>query len=269
MLSNYSLNVMCVICVCVCVWCHPGLTLQPSNPASAPQQRSGRRAEQIGALQIRLFPQQLQLWLAFHSQFNIWVEIMKLPRVVSPKLEQTGVFPSPLLVILYTTNWWKCGFTAVIFSCPLKLPGALWEVCSGHSGHKHPALTLVTATLAPLFISWTTLSACPLCDATRRCSESVRTSAASSWLMKQRRRCWNSQTGARGHTEVACHPAELWPSCCRKQHRHLASAANFKDDFPPSSAATTREETPAVRTGQDGPDRRERNRCNPGKPVFY
>lgn len=103
--------------------------------------------------------------------------------------------------------------------------------------HKHPALTLVTATLAPLFISWTTLSACPLCDATRRCSESVRTSAASSWLMKQRSRCWNSRTGARGHTE-ACHSAELWPSCCRKQHRHLSSAANFKDDFPPSSAAT-------------------------------
>lgn len=224
MLSNYTLIVMYV-----CVWCHPGLTVQPSAPASLPQQHSDRRAEQIGVLQIQLFSQQLQLWPAFHSQFNIWVEIMKLPRVVSPKLEQTRVFPSPPPVVLLLR------FSAVCWSCLVHY-GKCAQDTRKSQKHKHPALTLVTATLAPLFISWTTLSACPLWDATRRCSESARTSAASSWLMKQRSRCWNSQTGARGHTE-GCHSAELWPSCCRKQHRHLSSA-NFKDDFPPSSAAT-------------------------------
>lgn len=164
---------------------------------------------------------------------------------VSPKLEQTGVFPSPPASLGHFVHdqvvkmWFYCCDFQLSAEAAWCIMGSVLRTLRNTSSqkHKHPALTLVTATLAPLFISWTTLSACPLCDATRRCSESVRTSAASSWLMKQRSRCWNSQTGARGHTE-AYHSAELWPSCCRKQHRHLSSAANFKDDFPPSSAAT-------------------------------
>lgn len=98
--------------VCVCVWCHPGLTVQPSTPASAPQQRSDRGAERIGVLQIQLFSQQC------HQNWN---------------KQESFLLLLPLWVILYTTKWWKCGFTAVIFSCLLKLPGALWEVYSGHS----------------------------------------------------------------------------------------------------------------------------------------
>lgn len=78
---------------------------------------------------------------------------------------------------------------------PLVYHGGVHSLHSATSqNHTHHPLTLVTATLAPLFISWTTLSACPLFEATRSCSESVRTSAASSWLMKQRSRCCNSQT---------------------------------------------------------------------------
>lgn len=45
------------------------------------------------------------------------------------------------------------------------------------------SLTLVVATLAPLLMSWTTWSARPLCEATRRRSESARTDGASCWLM--------------------------------------------------------------------------------------
>lgn len=95
--------------------------------------------------------------------------------------------------------------------------------------HKHHPLTLVTATLAPLFISWTTLSACPLCEATRRCSESVRTSAASSWLMKQRSRCCNSQTRSyRDH---------------RGQPVSQTFAFMLPKQLPPSSATRDRKPT--------------------------
>lgn len=64
-------------------------------------------------------------------------------------------------------------------------------------------LTFVTATCAPLLISWTTHSACPLCEAMRRRSESARTSATSCWLMKQEEgcsRCWRMRRWWRSFT---------------------------------------------------------------------
>lgn len=62
-----------------------------------------------------------------------------------------------------------------------------------------PLLTFVTATLAPLLMSWTTLSGWPLCEATRRRSDSARTAAASCWLMKQRWRRRGREGGVCRH----------------------------------------------------------------------
>lgn len=85
-------------------------------------------------------------------------------------------------------------------------------------------LTLVTATLAPLLISCTTLSACPLCEAMRRCSERARTSAASSWLMEQSRRRCSSQTKTTGSAEGSRWDQPLASrSYCWKQRHHLSS----------------------------------------------
>lgn len=106
---------------------------------------------------------------------------------------------------------------------------ALSTLSNNSQNHKHHPLTLVTATLAPLFINWTTLSARPLCEATRRCSESVRTSAASSWLMKQRSRCCNSQT--RSYREH------------RGQPMSQTFAFMLPKQLPPSSATRDRKPT--------------------------
>lgn len=95
---------------------------------------------------------------------------------------------------------WFC-YQTVLSICqrpPLRVGLPLLTVCecvitgfvSGdqrEAGRELPPdiLTLVTATFAPLLISWTTHSAWPLWEAVRRRSESARTSAASCWLMKQ------------------------------------------------------------------------------------
>ena len=68
-------------------------------------------------------------------------------------------------------------------------------------------LTFVTATLAPLLMSWTTLSAWPLCEATRRRSESARTVAASCWLMKQ-----GGREGGRLQTQGDPGTSTSWPA---------------------------------------------------------
>lgn len=88
--------------------------------------------------------------------------------------EYLNVF-HPLDIINIHNRIINCGSNAIE---PEKQPLVFPLSRSGRS------LTLVTATFAPLLMSWTTLSAWPLCEAMRRRSESARTSAASCWLMK-------------------------------------------------------------------------------------
>lgn len=121
-----------------------------------------------------------------------------------------------------------------------------------------PTLTLVSATVAPLFISWTTLSACPLCEAMRRCSERARTWTPSSWLMEHQAdaaaawRTTGRSWGGRGD-----HPGASG-SCCWKQRPHLSPAA--PSTATPLQQQLAREET----RREDGkqPVRKEGKGCN-------
>lgn len=136
----------------------------------------------------------------------------------------------------------------------------LHKISSEHDTQDQ-SLTLVTATFAPLLISWTTLSACPLCAAMRRRSESARTSAASCWLMKQgdgccchgQMRCfrWWGRQLWRCSLLLLTHGELRYRLRCQTGAGKAASAAvssvatnstNYQDSSPSSSQLLGREQ---------------------------
>lgn len=138
---------------------------------------------------------------------------------------QNGWAAAEVSSIIMQTLFPLCTLSNGCYKTHLSEQSPHWEKLSVKA-YQNPAfrLTLVTATLAPLLISCTTFSAWPLCDATRRRSESARTDAASCWLMKQRWAVTNlthlqkvkieqGGTGDVGAMERACPqlgPADRW-----------------------------------------------------------
>lgn len=129
--------------------------------------------------------------------------------------------------------------------------------------------TLVTATFAPLLMSWTTFSACPLCEAMRRRSENARTSAASCWLMKQDRwscclqtrwyRCWGRRWGdglqwPLTHGELSCRP-RLKASAADSNFALVSSVATTSASCWKSSSSSSQllgreQETHCIKPGE-------------------
>lgn len=116
----------------------------------------------------------------------------------SPLSSYFPFLPSPLNLMLHVSSSSPCFSPPPAPICPsaggsLHGPGPalgfllVKASCSFHwsLALEGLPLTLVTATFAPLLISWTTLSGCPLCEAMSRCSERATTWASSCWLMEQ------------------------------------------------------------------------------------